>query len=363
MAHETPSALIVTYLPSPYQVELFNAIAASGRCKLSVIYLRKQESTPVASRWALPVITHEHWFADSPEFCESVAVTRMMNADLAVLNFYRHPVAAHLLDARARASKAWAFWGERPGVSGHGWFGKIARRFKLASLHRSRAPIWGIGAWAVAAWQAEFGFARVYHDVPYFSDLNRFTIAVTQRLRDVEGGKTRFLFSGSLIERKGCDLIATAFSRLAKENANVELHWAGNGPLEGVLRETLRGCAERVKFYGFVAWDALPAVYAEADVLLAPSRHDGWALVVPEGLAAGLPVISTTKAGAALELIRHGENGWLIAPGDGEALYRAMKQAVCRSPEMRNAAMQSVDRHQLRDGVSRFNGAVASALL
>ena len=362
MTCSLPSVTVVTYLPSPYQVELFNAVAASGRCKLSVIYLRKQESTPVASHWTLPDIKHEHSFADAPVFDVEVATRSVMNADLTVLNFYQHPVAAHLLEARARSGKPWAFWGERPGVSGRGWLGKFARRFKLTPLHRSRAPIWGIGAWAVAAWQAEFGFKRVYHDVPYFSDLARFTNAAREKACRNDG-KTRFLFSGSLIERKACDLIATAFSRLATEYASVELHWVGNGPMEAALRETLRGCVERVTFHGFCAWDKLPAVYAQADVLLAPSRHDGWALVVPEGLAAGLPVISTTKVGAALELIRHGENGWLIAPEDGEALYRAMKQAIYAPVTMREAALQSVAHHQLGDGVSRFCGAVASALL
>jgi glycosyltransferase involved in cell wall biosynthesis len=362
MKPNRPHVTVLTYLPSPYQVELFNAVAEAGECDLSVIYLRKQEATPVASQWVLPEIRHSHEFADEVAFNEAATANRSSSSDLMVFNFYQHPVAKRLLDARVRSRKAWAFWGERPGVSGRGWLGKLFRRFKLAALHRSRAPIWGIGAWAVAAWQAEFGFERVYHDMPYFSDLSRFTNVAIETARRVDG-KTRFLFSGSLIERKGCDLIATAFSRLSRENTDVELHWVGNGPMEGALRETLRGCEDCVTFHGFVAWDSLPAFYGRANVLLAPSRHDGWALVVPEGLASGLPVISTTKVGAAHELIRHGENGWLIAPDDGEGLYRAMQQSIGSSGTMREAALKSVVRHQLSDGVSRLNGAVASALL
>ena len=45
---------------------------------------------------------------------------------------------------------------------------------KLAPLRESRAPIWGIGQWAVEQYRAEFGEERTYLNVPYFSDLQRF---------------------------------------------------------------------------------------------------------------------------------------------------------------------------------------------
>ena len=362
MITSRPSVIVVTYLPSPYQVELFNAVADSGYCDLFVLYLCRREKTPVASNWAQPDIQHNHSFADAPDFDEVAATRKMLDGDLVVLNFYRHPVASRLLKMRAHSGKPWAFWGERPGVSGRGWVGRIARRINLAALHRSRAPIWGIGNWAVAAWQAEFGFDRVYHDVPYFSDLSRFTWAANEAApRDHQ--RIRFLFSGSLIERKGCDLIADAFGRLANDHRHVELQWVGNGPMEEKLRSKLTQCADRVTFHGFKDWKALPQVYAKADILLAPSRHDGWALVVPEGLASGLPVITTPKVGAALELIRHGENGWLVAPNDSEAVYRAMKQAVLAPVTMHENAKRSVASHQLSDGVSRFCGAIQSAII
>jgi glycosyltransferase involved in cell wall biosynthesis len=64
-----------------------------------------------------------------------------------------------------------------------------------------------------------------------------------------------------------------------------------------------------------------------ADVLCVPSRYDGWGLVVPEGLASGLPVIATDRMGAALEFVENGRNGWLIPAGDGSAV-NAMREAA-----------------------------------
>jgi glycosyltransferase involved in cell wall biosynthesis len=96
----------------------------------------------------------------------------------------------------------------------------------------------------------------------------------------------------------------------------------------------------------------LPGEYEAADVLCVPSRYDGWGLVVPEGLAAGLPVIATDRMGAALEFVRTGRNGWLIPAGDEEALLNAMREAAVG--ELPNGARESVSEHTLENGAERF---------
>jgi len=95
--------------------------------------------------------------------------------------------------------------------------------------------------------------------------------------------------------------------------------------------------------------------YAGADVLCVPSRYDGWGLVVPEGLAAGLPVIGTDRMGAALEFVKSGVNGWLIRAGDEDALWGAMREAsVMPLDEMGSRARESVSAHTLKSGAARF---------
>ena len=92
--------------------------------------------------------------------------------------------------------------------------------------------------------------------------------------------------------------------------------------------QTLRPVSERVEFVGFKDWKELPAEYAAADVLCVPSRYDGWGLVVPEGLASGLPVIATDRMGAALEFVRDGRNGWLIRRVMRRRCLSAMREAA-----------------------------------
>jgi glycosyltransferase involved in cell wall biosynthesis len=206
---------------------------------------------------------------------------------------------------------------------------------------------------AVDEYRREFGVERAYFNLPYFSDLQRF-----KRSASHEKSERVFLFSGSLIARKGVDLLARAFVRLASESYSVRLRLVGEGELHKALAQTLRAVADRVEFAGFRDWSELPVEYARADVLCVPSRYDGWGLVVPEGLASGLPVIGTDQMGAALEFVKTGHNGWLIPAADEEAIFTAMREAALlprnELAELGLRARDSVSMHTLQIGAARF---------
>jgi glycosyltransferase involved in cell wall biosynthesis len=334
---------VLTDCPSPYQVELFNEIEAQGECALEVGYLRSRDPD---RQWKSSEIRHACVELNG----SGESVPRVRAADLVVFNYYRHPNAERLIDERAASGGPWCFWGERPGFRQAGWAGRLLRRWKLAKLHASAAPIWGIGKFAVDGYRTEFGSRRTYFNLPYFSDLKRFDVPARQEKRE-----RTILFLGSLIERKGVDLLASAFVRLAQEVANVRLRIVGEGELRESLVRMLLPVSERVEFVGFKDWDELPAEYAAADVLCVPSRYDGWGLVVPEGLSAGLSVIATDQMGAALEFVENGLNGWLVPAGDEEALLAAMRDAaVMPLGEMGCRARESVREHSLHNGAARF---------
>jgi glycosyltransferase involved in cell wall biosynthesis len=239
----------------------------------------------------------------------------------------------------------------------------VLRRWKLSWLHASQSPIWGIGRFAVDRYRTEFGPRRAYCNLPYFSDLERFR-SVAGRPECARAERV-FLFSGSLIHRKGVDLLGRAFVRLARELSNVRLKLVGDGELRGALEQMLQPVRDRVEFLGFKDWPELPSCYAAADVLCVPSRYDGWGLVVPEGLASGLPVIAADRMGAAIEFIETGRNGWLVPAGDEGALLAAMREAAllpsAELAEMSRRARESVSEHSLQHGVARFTRAARDA--
>jgi glycosyltransferase involved in cell wall biosynthesis len=339
---------VLTDCPSPYQVELFNEIEAHGDCELEVVYLRDRDP---ARQWKSSVLRHESLTLDGSGMLRAREAAR--HADVVVFNYYRHSHAEQLIGKRAASGSPWCFWGERPGLRQPSWAGRLLRKWKLSPLHRAPVPIWGIGKFAVDEYRREFGSQRAYFNLPYFSDLLRFDNSDRE-----ERAERVFLFSGSLIARKGVDLLARAFVRLASEVSNARLKIVGEGELRQSLEQTLAPVRDRVEFAGFKDWNELPREYARADVLCVPSRYDGWGLVVPEGLASGLPVIGTDRMGAALEFIETGRNGWLIPAADEDVLFAAMREAALLTQqelfELARGAKESVSAHTLENGAERF---------
>jgi len=342
---------VLTNIPSPYQVDLFNAIASESSYSLSVIYVSQLGQS---RKWVSPDIRHDHCYLDDNG--RVTAEKWVRDADLDVFSGYHSQYVRSLIKVRASLNKPWVFWGERPGIRFPGLIGRIYRKLVLAELHRYKVPIWGIGQWGLDGYQKEFGDGRLYINVPYFSDLSPF-FALT---RSVRKGPLKFLFSGKFISRKGVDLMMVSFKRL-----HVEFHLVGGGPLEEKLKRKSLQHHGRIILHGFKQMYELADIYSGADILCAPSRYDGWGLIVPEALAAGMPVISTDRTGAARELIND-DNGWLVEADNVESLYLAMKAATEMTPdqllEMTKFARDTAKSQHVNEGVLQFKRAIEMSL-
>lgn len=149
-----------------------------------------------------------------------------------------------------------------------------------------------------------------------------------------------------LIEQKGLDNALDGFAQVVAEFPAAHYAIAGDGPLRGALEAQAArlGVADRVHFLGWRA-DA-PAIFAALDVLLAPSRWEGFGLVFLEAMALGVPVIST-RVSAIPEVIADGETGWLVPPDDPAAIAGALRAALadpderCRRGEAGRARLES----------------------
>ena len=350
---------VVTAIPSPYQVELFDTLEQRGQVDLTAVYV---SSYGEGRQWALPDMTHQAHFMEDGLSQSAQAVRR---ADLSVFGNYVEPVVRKWMRERASQEKPWVFWGERPGFKSSGLLGRWYRKVRLWPLYRSNVPIWGIGQWAVERYRYEFGDDRSYVNIPYYSNLERFRTASLQASADTS--TRRILYAGSLSKRKGVDLLANAFVNIAKQHRALHLDIAGDGALRAEMEETLSRVKSQVTFHGFVEWNQLPGLYAAADVLCVPSRYDGWALVVPEGLAAGLPVIATDRMGAAIDLIESSVNGWRIPADDQVALYDALNDAAEIEAEKlslmgKQAQKRIFSTHTLVHGAEKIEQAAKEAL-
>lgn len=345
---------ILTKIPSPYQVELFDAVANAPGMELTVVYVRQSDAD---RNWSKRPVRHRALYLENPVEVEPAVV----GADLVVFSWYRHRQVRALMSRRVATGRPWCFWGERPGIQHKGGLGAAYRRIALWRLWRDHSvPIWGIGHWAIEGYRREFG-SRPYYHMPYVSDLRRF-FAIQ---REAPSDRRTVLFSGSLIARKGIEELCDAFREVARRRPGVRLLVMGTGPLESMLKER-HGGFPAIHFLGFRDWDDLPLAYREADLLCAPSRYDGWGLIVPEAMASGLPVIASTEMGSAREMIEPGINGWLVAPNDQVAIARALEHALDLPTDdlrgMREACREKARQYDLSAGSRRLIDAARTTI-
>ena len=78
--------------------------------------------------------------------------------------------------------------------------------------------------------------------------------------------------------------------------------------------------ANNIYFHGFKPKEEIKTYFQAADIFVLPTRGDVWGLVVNEALSFGLPVVTTNRCVAGLELIRDGENGYLVNVEDEKEL-------------------------------------------
>jgi glycosyltransferase involved in cell wall biosynthesis len=143
-------------------------------------------------------------------------------------------------------------------------------------------------------------------------------------------GVVKLLAVGSVIPRKGYDILIAALARLR------HLPWqlviagdCGRSPqtYRQVKGEIGRlGLAERVSLLGAVAFDELAPLYASADLFVLPSRFEGYGMAYAEAIAHGVPVVGTT-AGAIPDTVPAAA-GVLVAPDDIEALAVALQRVI-----------------------------------
>jgi len=92
----------------------------------------------------------------------------------------------------------------------------------------------------------------------------------------------------------------------------------------------------RLVLTGDLEWERVVEAYAAADVFALLSAREPWAVVVNEAAACGLPLVLSDRVGAAHDLLRDGENGFLVAAGDVDAASAALRR-LADDEELRRA--------------------------
>lgn len=136
---------------------------------------------------------------------------------------------------------------------------------------------------------------------------------------------------GQFIERKGWDVLLKAAQALPMD---IGIYIVGGNETEEYQKIIAHYGLQSVHFLPFMEKKTLSDYYSLSDLFVLPTREDIWGLVINEAMAHGLPVITTKRCLAGLELIENGINGFLVESEDEEMLAIRIKQ-ILENDELR----------------------------
>ncbi|MDD5152963.1 MAG: glycosyltransferase family 4 protein [Candidatus Pacebacteria bacterium] len=171
--------------------------------------------------------------------------------------------------------------------------------------------------------------------LPVFIDAEKFKKGIITRDLKKEYPQLNFriLMASRLVPQKNIPLAIRAFKEISSKYPKAGLIISGNGPLETPLKKMAKDYGLERKII-FENWqNGLVSYYKTADVFLLTSNYEGYGMTIVEALASGCPVVST-DVGCARELIKNGENGFIVPVEDVDSLVSTLSKIIASTSEL-----------------------------
>jgi glycosyltransferase involved in cell wall biosynthesis len=364
--------------PIQYQVPLLQRLARHPDIALHVYYMTDQGVRPsrdpefgVPVQWDAPLLDGYAWTllpnrswcpqADHPfRFIHpSIAgALRRERYDALIVHGYAHVTEWLAAWGARRTGTPLLLRGESNLLGRRPPWIAAAKRIALGALLRRVNGALAIGTLNHQFYRA-YGVPedRIFF-VPYAVDNARFE-AEAERWRASRGALRDelrvppdlpvVLYVGKLIPRKRPLDLLEAYAQVAPDHP-AALIFLGEGAERPRLEAAAAGHRlSHVAITGFVNLSGIGRYYAAADVLVLPSSHEPWGLVLNEAMCFGLPVIASDAVGAALDLVHVNENGFIYPVGDVAALASALRRLLA------DPATRAEMGGRSREIVSRFS--------
>jgi glycogen synthase len=154
----------------------------------------------------------------------------------------------------------------------------------------------------------------------------------------LQQGDVLLVSVGRLEANKGFDVLVRALAALEQQNA-LPSRWrwvlVGDGPMRDTLRDAVSAAhlADRVVLHGRATVEDLHGWYEAATLFIHPTLYEGSSLVTLEAMAHRRPVVAS-RAGGLPDKVIPGVTGWLVPPGNAEALGAAIRKALTDVPRL-----------------------------
>jgi glycosyltransferase involved in cell wall biosynthesis len=172
-------------------------------------------------------------------------------------------------------------------------------------------------------------------------------------------GRRVLLYVGRFVPLKNLPLLIDAFAAVRRARPEATLVLAGEGALEGQIREQVGrlGLAEDVLFLGHQAQTRLPGLYAASEIVLLSSSFDNSPNCILEANACERPVVAT-RVGGVPRYVTEGENGLLADGGDVDGFARAILELLNQPERARAMGLAGrariLERHSWRKSAEKL---------
>jgi glycosyltransferase involved in cell wall biosynthesis len=371
--------VILTEIISPYRIPVFNALARESELELHVIFLA--ETDPTQRQWFVYKDEIQFSYSILPSWRRRLGKYHVLlnrglgtalnkaKPDVIVCGGYSYLAAWQAL-----------WWARRSHTPSIAWVESTARElrrsYKVVEFLKTRFLKACSGF--IVPGKASFDYLRSFG-----LDESRIFIAPNAVGTEFFGGHAEmargnaglwrktlglpsryFLFVGRLLKEKGVFDLLTAYGTLSPEvRSAVGLVFVGDGPYKAELvRRAVDISPGLVRFTGFLQREQLAEHYALAETFVFPTHTDPWGLVVNEAMACSLPIICSSAAGCADDLVCDGWNGRMV-PAREVAQLASVMEELARDGDVREFMGQHSSQRILRNSPEACAGGIAKAAL
>lgn len=347
--------LFITNIPSPYRVDFFNELGKN--CKLTVTFEGKR-AIDRNDKWIgeqainyCAIYLNGFRTGIDNFFCLGILKVLREEWDKVIIGVYSTPTS--MLAIEYLRLKKVPFY-----IESDGGFIKEDKKFKyLFKRHFvSAAAGWFSSGNATTDYLVHYGAEREKCFVYPFTSLKECDLMQAKKL--MMKGKESYRKKLNMVEKKivlsvgrfsyeagygkGYDTIMRVAERMS---SNIGFYIVGDNPTKEFLEWKAEKKLENVHFIGFKNKSELTNYYASADVFILMTRGDVWGLVINEAMMYSLPIITTNKCIAGLELVDD-KNGYILSVND-YANLKFRLETILTSDEIEDKlGMESLKRIQ-----------------
>ena len=340
--------------PSPYNSDLFRALAQESSISLTVHY----RCTTVASHpWQFDLTegyrsrTSQYFLGIDWDILKLLFSSPLEPSErLFVIGGWSQPTPFILLTLLSFGFGKYAIWTDTPNLNRpRGFVASIFRSVWLRWILSRAYRVMGTGTPAVEALKIMGARDSQLVVFPYWIDLNPYQNPSVSLLLPGIDRPLRFISVGRILnDLKGHNLVLQALAEVdrSRKESLCEYYIIGSGADEAAILQQAAelGLGERVKILGWLEPKAIIEQLARADVLIHPSPvHEPYGVVVIEGMAAGKPVLASNVTCAGLDRIEEGVNGFIHPAGDIKTIVDHLNYFLDRPEEAAKMGREAID--------------------